>query len=65
MLKVPAAATLLAEIVSVELPVPGAAMELGLKLAVTPDGKPAADNDIEELNPPVTVVEIVLVLELP
>ena len=64
-LKAPAAAMLLAEIVSVELPVPGAAIELGLKLAVTPAGRPEADNAIEELKPPVTVVEIALLPELP
>ena len=35
---VPVVAVLLAERVSVELPLPGAAIEVGLKLAVTPDG---------------------------
>jgi uncharacterized membrane protein YccF (DUF307 family) len=64
-LNVPAAATLLAEIVTVELPLPGAAMELGLKLAVTPVGKPEADRDTAELKPPVMVVETVLLAELP
>ena len=64
-LNVPAAATLLAEIVTVELPLPGAAMEPGLKLAVTPDGKPEADRDTAELKPPVMVVETVLLAELP
>ena len=64
-LNVPAAATLLAEIVTVELPLPGAAMELGLKLAVTPDGKPEADRVTAELKPPVMVVETVLLAELP
>lgn len=48
---VPVVAVLLAENVSVELPLPGAAMEVGLKLAVTPDGKPEADSEIAELNP--------------
>lgn len=64
-LNVPAAATLLAEIVTVELPLPGAAMELGLKLAITPAGKPEADRDTAELKPPVMVVETVLLAELP
>jgi uncharacterized protein YegL len=40
-------------------------MEAGLKLAVTPDGNPEADNDTAELNPPLTEVEIVLLPELP
>jgi hypothetical protein len=62
---VPVAAVLLAESVSVELPLPGAAIVLGLKLAVTPEGKPEMDNEIAELNPPLTVVEIVLAPELP
>ncbi len=62
---VPVVAVLLAEKVSVELPLPGAAMLPGLKLAVTPEGKPEADNEIAELNPPLTEVEIVLVPEPP
>lgn len=65
MLKVPAAAMLLAEIVIVELPVPGAAMEAGLKVAVTPEGRPDADRVIAELKPPVAVVETVLLAALP
>ena len=62
---VPMVAVLLAVNVSVELPLPGAAIELGLKLAVTPEGKPEADSDTAELKPPLTVVEIVLLPELP
>ena len=62
---VPVVAVLLAVNVSVELPLPGAAMEAGLKLAVTPDGKPEADNDMAELKPPLTVVETVLAPEPP
>jgi hypothetical protein len=58
-------AVLLAENVRVELPLPGAAMEAGLKLAVTPEGNPEADKDTAEVNPPLTVVEIVLLPELP
>jgi hypothetical protein len=64
-LKVPVVAVLLAKNVSVELPLPGAAMEVGLKLAVTPAGIPETDNEIAELKPPMTVVEIVLLPELP
>jgi hypothetical protein len=60
----PVVAVLLAVRVRVELPLPGAAMELGLKLAVTPLGKPEADNETAALKPPLTVVEIVLVTEL-
>ena len=64
-LKVPAAEILLAEIVIVELPLPGAAIEAGLKLAVTPEGNPEADRVIAELKPPVAVVETVLLAALP
>ena len=48
--------------VIVEVPEPGAAMEVGLKLTVTPLGWPVADKAIDELNPPETDVVIV---ELP
>lgn len=58
-------AVLLAEKVKVELPFPGAAMLPGLKLAVTPEGRPEADNEIAELNPPLTEVVIVLVADPP
>lgn len=61
----PVADPLAAVRVSVELPLPGAAMEVELKLAVTPEGNPEADNDIAELKPPLTVVEIVVLPELP
>jgi hypothetical protein len=64
-LVVPVVAVLLAERVRVELPLPGAAMLPGLKLAVTPEGRPEADNEIAELKPPLTKVEMVLVPELP
>ena len=64
-LEVPVVAVLLAVNVSVELPLPGAVIEAGLKLAVTPAGSPEADKDTAELNPPLTVVEIVLLPELP
>lgn len=65
MLAVPVVAVLLAAKVSVELPLPGAAMEAGLKLAVTPAGNPEADNETAELKPPLTVVETVVLPELP
>lgn len=58
-------AVLLAVKVRVELPLPGAAIDVGLKLAVTPDGMPEPDNEMAELNPPETVVEMVLVPLLP
>ena len=57
---VPAAAVLAAVNVSVELPDPGAAIDVGLNAAVTPDGWPLAESDTAELKPPETVVEIVL-----
>jgi hypothetical protein len=62
---VPVVAVLLAVNVSVELPAPGAAMEAGLKLALTPAGNPETDKETAELKPPLTVVEIVVVPELP
>lgn len=63
--EVPAAAVLAAVKVSVELPEPGAAIEVGLKAAVTPEGRPLAESDTAELKPPETVVEIVLEPLLP
>jgi hypothetical protein len=64
-LKVPVVDVLLAENVSVELPLPGAAIDVGLKLAVTPLGRPEIESATDELNPFETEVEIVLVAELP
>ena len=61
----PVVAVLLAVNVSVELPLPGAAIEVGLKVAVTPAGRPDAVSDIAELKPPLIVVEIVELPELP
>ena len=52
-------------IVIVELPPPGAAIELGLKLTVVPLGAPLAVRLIALLKPPLTVVVIVEVPELP
>ena len=64
-LNVPVVAVLLAENVSVELPLPGAAIDVGLKLAVTPLGRPEIERATDELKPFETVVETVLVAELP
>ena len=58
---VPTVAVLLALKVSVELPEPGAAIDVGLKAAVTPAGSPLAESETAELKPPETVVEIELV----
>jgi hypothetical protein len=63
--EVPVVAVLLDEKVRVELPFPGAEMEGGLKLAVTPAGNPDTDNEIAELKPPLTPVEIVVAPEFP
>jgi hypothetical protein len=38
------------------VPEPGAAIEVGLKLPVTPDGKPDAVKAIAESKPPLAVV---------
>jgi hypothetical protein len=46
-------------IVIVELPPPGAAIELGLKLTVVPLGAPVASRLITLLKAPLTVVVIV------
>ena len=64
-LNVPVVAVLLAVNVSVELPLPGAAIVAGLKLAVTPLGNPEIERAMDELKPLETEVEIVLVAELP
>src|SRR6478735_12279668 len=63
--EVPAAAVLAAVKVRVELPEPGAVMEVGLKAAVTPEGSPLAESDTAELKPPEIVVETVVVLVPP
>jgi len=63
--EVPLVAVLPTVNVSVELPPPGAAMDAGLKLAVTPVGRPDAERETAELKPPLTVVEIVVLPELP
>ena len=50
-------------IVMVEVPVP--VIEVGLKVTVTPVGWPLADNTTGVLNPPVTVLVMVEVPDLP
>lgn len=62
MVYVPVAVVEATAMVMVDVPDPGAAMDVGLKLTVTPVGWPLADNAIAELKPPETVVVIV---ELP
>jgi hypothetical protein len=61
----PTAAAELADNVRVADPEPGAAIEVGLNAAVTPEGRPEADNDTAELKPPEIAVEIVVLPELP
>ncbi len=64
-LDVPLMAVLPTVNVNVELPLPGVAMDAGLKLVVTPVGSPDAERDTAELKPPLTAVEIVVLPELP
>jgi hypothetical protein len=52
-------------VLSVRVEVPAPVMDVGLKLAVTPDGKPLAVKATAESNPPVTALVIVEVPELP
>ena len=63
MVWVPVVARVVVLRVRVEVPAP--VMEVGLKLAVTPEGSPLADKLIAELNPPVTALVIWEVPELP
>lgn len=65
MVDVPVAAVEATVKVNLDVPEPGAAMDVGLKAAVTPVGRPEADNAIAELNPPETVVVMVDVPVLP
>ena len=51
--------------VAVDVPEPGAAMDVGLKLTVTPVGWPLAVSAIAELKPPETAVVMVEVPLLP
>ena len=48
----------------VDFPEPGAPMDVGVKLAVTPDGSPLADKATAESKPPETAVVIVELPEL-
>jgi len=56
---VPVAVVEATAMLRVEVPEPGAAIDAGLKLTVTPVGWPVADNAMAELNPPETTVVIV------
>ncbi len=51
--------------VMVDVPEPGAAMDVGLKVTVTPEGSPLAESAIAELKPPETAVVTVHVPVLP
>ncbi len=51
--------------VIVELPEPGAAIEVGLKATVVPEGWPEADSATALLKPPETVVVMVTLPEPP
>ena len=53
---VPVDAVLATVMVYVEVPEPGAAIEAGLKLPVTPDGRPEAVKATAASNPPETAV---------
>jgi len=59
MTKCPISLAVLAVTCIVAVPEPGAAMDVGVKLTVTPLGWPLADKAIAELNPPGTAVVIV------
>lgn len=63
MVCVPVAARVVVLSVRVDVPVP--VMDVGLKVAVTPDGTPLADRVTAESKPPETVLVIVEVPELP
>ena len=52
-------------IVMLEVPAPGAAMDVGLNAAVTPVGRPDAERAIAALNPPETAVVMVDLPVLP
>src|SRR5207244_8157708 len=51
--------------VKLDVPLPGAAMLVGEKLAVTPAGTPEALSDIALLKPPATAVDTVVAPLLP
>src|SRR5215472_10080403 len=64
MLYVPTAVLLPTAIVILDEPEPGAAIGLGLKLTVVPEGTPLADRLMAWLKPPLTVV-LTVALPLP
>ncbi len=63
--EVPAAADAATVTVIVELPEPGAAIEVGLKATLTPEGCPDAESATAALKPPETVVLAVAPAEPP
>ena len=65
MVRLPILAFLPTRTVMVEVPEPGAAIELGLKVTLFAAPCPEADKEIAELKPPETAVVIVDVPELP
>jgi hypothetical protein len=65
MVDVPVAAVAATVKVKVDEPEPGVAMDVGLKAAVTPLGRPETDSTIAELNPPETAAVMVEVPVLP
>ena len=65
MVRFPSLAFLPTRTVMVEVPEPGAAIELGLKVTLFDPPCPEADKEIDELKPPETAVVIVAVPELP
>ncbi len=56
---VPGVVLLATVMVIVELPAPGAGIVCGLKLTVTPEGRPEADSVMSALNPPLIAVVMV------
>ena len=62
MLRVPLRALELALMVATDGPAPGAAIDDGLKVTVTPEGRLDADRETAALNPPAMVVVTVAVL---
>jgi len=65
MLRVPVRARVVTEIFTVDVPAPGAVMDVGVKAAVTPVGRPVAERETAALKPPATVVVTVEVPLLP
>lgn len=63
--QVPVAAVAATDRVKVLLPLPGQAMPVGVKLAVTPPGSPLIDNATAEVNPLTRAVVRVIGVEPP